>query len=144
MTAILSISLVWTMKWSILGIIQFVTTKHGTFITWLAVLHEPPPHVYFSNDKTAISSFRQLGMASFLQELVQLSLIARGWKTDLYLQSNIQSSARNYYEKRGHKRALANLLSSIPGLHPMPFKTEPSISLPVKCNSPMVFTQANN
>ena len=100
----------------IIAVVQFVATKHGAFITWLAVLHQAPTNVYFGPNKQSTESFRRLGIASFLQEQVQLLLIARGWKPDFYLQSNVKSPARNYYEKRGYKRAPSNSLSSIPGL----------------------------
>jgi hypothetical protein len=108
----------------IVGVVQFVATKHGAFITWLAVLHESPPQVYFNQNKSAIPSFRRLRMASFLQELVQLLLIARGWKPDLYLQSNVKSPSRNYYEHRGYVKAPSNSLSSVPGLTVEAFQSE--------------------
>jgi hypothetical protein len=108
----------------IVGVVQFVATKHGAFITWLAVLHESPPQVYFNQNKSAIPSFRRLGMASFLQELVQLLLIARGWKPDLYLQSNVKSPSRNYYEHRGYVKAPSNSLSSVPGLSVEAFQSK--------------------
>ena len=113
------------LKCHIIVIIQYVATPSGVFITWLGIRHE----VLGANfgPKTEVKmKFRSIGMAYFLQQLVQFELTTRGWLPSLFLQSNIHSAACTYYEKRGYIRARKTILNPFPSCLRMHLRTSPS------------------
>ena len=59
-------------------------------------------------------SFCMAGFGSFLIYLVQLQSIAKGWKTDVYLQANQAQEAVAFYKRVGFGKLDSNSVEELP------------------------------
>ena len=79
---------------------MYVTCAEGNCINWFAVTQRTYDHSRFgkfANDQP----FQNMGLGSFLLQMVLLQAVVQGYSCDLYLQSNMSTAAAKYYHHRG-------------------------------------------
>ena len=84
----------------IIAVIMYVSCAKGSYINWFAV----SPLTYNSTRFGKYANkqpFRNMGLGSFLLQMVQLQAVAQGFSCDLYLQANKAAPAFSYYQHRG-------------------------------------------
>ncbi len=87
----------------VIAAILYVLAPEGSYINWFAVTHQSYNHDRFgrgSNDQP----FCNMGLESFLLQVVQLQAVTRGYSSTLYLQANMSTEAFLYFHHCGFKK----------------------------------------
>ena len=91
----------------IIAVIMYVTCAEGRYINWFAVSQRTYNHTRFGKFANE-QPFRNMGLGSFLLQMVQLQAVVQGYSCNLYLQSNMSTAAAKYYQHCGFVVPKAN------------------------------------
>ena len=80
----------------IIAAIMYVSCEDGSYINWFAVTQRNYDKDRFGK-LANYQPFCSMGLGSFLLQMVQLQAVVQGYKSDLYLQSNLSTEAACYY-----------------------------------------------
>jgi len=84
----------------VIAAILYATCAKGTYINWFAVTQKTYDSSRFGKHANN-QPFRNMGLGSFMLQVVQLQAVAQGYKSDLYLQANMGTLAASYYQHHG-------------------------------------------
>ena len=90
-----------------IAVIMYVTCAEGSYINWFAVSQEAYDTQRFGKYANK-QPFCNMGLGSFLLQMVQLQAVAQGYSPNLYLQANMSTIAFEYYQHRGFVLAESN------------------------------------
>src|SRR5687768_3062492 len=93
--------------------IMYVSCAEGSYINWFAVTDKTYDTTRFGKSANG-QPFCNMGLGSFLLQIVQLSAVAQGYSCNLYLQSNIATTAARYYQYRGFVKTDSNEAKHLP------------------------------
>src|SRR6476620_3429127 len=97
----------------IIAAIMYVSCAEGSYINWFAVSDKTYDSTKFG--KFSINQpFCNMGLGSFLLQMVQLQAVAQGYSSNLYLQANMATTAAVYYQHWGFVKTDTNEPKHLP------------------------------
>ena len=97
----------------IVAAIMYVSCAKGSYINWFAVSQRNYDTSRFGKNANG-QPFCNMGLGSFLLQMVQLQAVAQGYKCDLYLQANMATRAAEYYQHQGFVTTDTNEAKHLP------------------------------
>ena len=76
---------------------MYATCAEGSYINWFAVSQQAYDTQRFGKYANN-QPFCNMGLGSFLLQMVQLQAVAQGYSPNLYLQANMSTIAFDYYQ----------------------------------------------
>ena len=92
----------------------YCATKDGIYVNWFAVEAKKISNVIFDDNSTESKSLQQMGLGTFMLQMVQIVQLAQGHSPDMYLQANPKENASNFYVKRGFELSPSNSTNQLP------------------------------
>src|SRR5688500_2482789 len=87
----------------VIAAILYVLCLEGTYVNWFAVTHRSYNLNCFGKGSNN-QPFCNMGLGTFLLQVVQLQAVAQGYSTALYLQANMSTETFLYYHHCGFKK----------------------------------------